>query len=63
MYEIFDLSYPSFVKVCGKLSKDRCLMVGDNLETDNNVLTAAIETNDKVRKNRDWESMTGRAVV
>ena len=39
------------------------LHLSDNLETDNNVLTAAIETNDKVRKNRDWESMTGRAVV
>ena len=39
------------------------LYLSDNLDTDNNVLTAAIETNDKVRKNRDWESMTGRAVV
>ena len=39
------------------------MLLSDNLDTDNNVLTAAIETNDKVRKNRDWESMTGRAVV
>ena len=27
------------------------------------VLEAAVETNDKVRKNRDWEEMKGRAVV
>ena len=30
--------------------------------TTNNVLKAALKTNDKVRKNRDWEDMNGRAV-
>jgi nucleotide sugar dehydrogenase len=34
----------------------------DVLETTNNVLTATMDTNDKVRKNRDWEKMKGRAV-
>ena len=28
-----------------------------------NVLSGVLETNDKVRKNRDWEDMKGRAVV
>ena len=28
-----------------------------------NVLSGVLETNDKVRKNRDWEQMKGRAVV
>ena len=28
-----------------------------------NVLSGVLETNDKVRKNRDWEEMKGRAVV
>jgi len=27
------------------------------------VLEAVVETNDKVRENRDWEKMKGRAVV
>ena len=27
-----------------------------------NVTEAAVKTNDKVRKNRDWEKMKGRAV-
>lgn len=30
--------------------------------TTNNVLKAVLKTNDKVRKNRDWEDMKGRAV-
>ena len=34
-----------------------------NLDTETNVLTAAEETNDVVRKNRDWEQMKGRAVI
>ena len=33
------------------------------LGTINNVLKSVKETNDKVRKNRDWEGMIGRAVV
>lgn len=33
------------------------------LNTINNVLIATKETNDNVRKNRDWENMKGRAVV
>ena len=34
-----------------------------NLDTETNVLNAVEETNDVVRKNRDWENMKGRAVV
>jgi nucleotide sugar dehydrogenase len=34
-----------------------------NLGTSNNVLMAAQQTNDEVRKNRDWEQMKGRAVI
>ena len=34
-----------------------------NLNTETNVLNAVEETNDVVRKNRDWENMKGRAVV
>ena len=34
-----------------------------NLDTETNVLNAVEETNDVVRKNRDWEKMKGRAVV
>ena len=30
--------------------------------TINNVLKAVKETNDKIRKNRDWEKMKGRAI-
>ena len=28
----------------------------------NNVLKSALKTNNKVRKNRDWENMKGRAI-
>jgi len=34
-----------------------------NLDTETNVLNSVQETNDVVRKNRDWEKMKGRAVV
>ena len=34
-----------------------------SLNTETNVLNAVEETNDIVRKNRDWEQMKGRAVV
>ena len=34
-----------------------------NLDTETNVLNAVEETNDVVRKNRDWENMKCRAVV
>ena len=34
-----------------------------SLDTETNVLNAVEETNDIVRKNRDWEQMKGRAVV
>ena len=37
--------------------------LSDVLETTSNVLNAARDTNDKVRKNRDWEGMKGRAIV
>ena len=38
------------------------LELSKKLESPNNILKAALKTNDKVRKNRDWEKMKGRAV-
>ena len=38
------------------------LYLSDGLKTTNNVLKATQETNNKVRQNRDWEKMKGRAV-
>lgn len=38
------------------------LYLTDELQTINNVLHATQDTNDEVRKNRDWEQMKGRAV-
>jgi len=38
------------------------LHLSDKLGTINNVLHATQDTNDEVRKNRDWEQMKGRAV-
>lgn len=37
--------------------------LSDTLNTVNNVLKATKQTNDKVRNNRDWEKMKGRAVI
>jgi len=39
------------------------LHVSNKLDTVNNVLTAAMQTNETVREDRDWEKMTGRAVI
>tara|TARA_B110000902_G_scaffold140650_1_gene162406 strand:- start:5228 stop:6052 length:825 start_codon:yes stop_codon:yes gene_type:complete len=39
------------------------LHLTEKLGTINNVLSATQETNNNVRKNRDWEGMKGRAVV
>ena len=39
------------------------LYLTEKLGTLNNVLSATNETNDNVRKNRDWEGMKGRAVT
>ena len=39
------------------------LYLSNELNTMNNVLSAVQETNNNVRKNRDWEQMKGRAVV
>ena len=39
------------------------IKMGENLGTTINVLKATKETNDKIRKNKDWESMKGRAVL
>tara|TARA_B110000003_G_C16652104_1_gene534636 strand:+ start:1512 stop:2333 length:822 start_codon:yes stop_codon:yes gene_type:complete len=33
------------------------------LNTTNNLIKSALTTNDKVRKNRDWERMKGRAII
>ena len=35
----------------------------EDLSTTNNVLKSTKSTNDKLRKNRDWENMKGRAVI
>ena len=35
----------------------------EEIGSTNNILNSIIKTNDKVRKNRDWEKMKGRAVV
>ena len=37
--------------------------LADNLDATSNVLEATRETNDQVRKNRDWEQQKGRAVI
>jgi len=34
----------------------------NDLKTTNNIIKSALKTNDKVRKNRDWENMKGRAI-
>ena len=39
------------------------ITLSNKAKTTNNVLKAVRETNNKVRKNRDWESMKGRAVT
>ena len=38
------------------------LHLSEELNTMNNILCAVKETNNNVRKNRDWEQMKGRAV-
>ena len=37
--------------------------LSEKFGTTNNVLCATQETNNNVRKNRDWEDMKGRAVI
>ena len=39
------------------------LAVKNELGLDINVLNAALETNNRVRQNRDWEKLKGRAVI
>ena len=39
------------------------IKISDDLKTVNNTLKSAKKTNDKVRKNKDWEKMKGRAVI
>ncbi len=39
------------------------IYITEQLNTTNNVLKATKQTNNKVRKNRDWEQMKGRAVI
>ena len=38
------------------------IRLSEKYNTTNNVLKSVRNTNDKVRKNRDWEQMKGRAV-
>jgi UDPglucose 6-dehydrogenase len=47
--------FPKDLSAIIKLSKD--------LNTLNNILKATQSTNDKVRENRDWEQMKGRAII
>ena len=37
--------------------------LGDNLGVDLQTIKSALETNNKVRTNRDWEQQKGRAVI
>jgi len=39
------------------------LRLAEDLDTTDNVLSAVEQTNYKVRKNRDWEKMKGRAII
>ena len=39
------------------------LRLAEDLDTTDNVISAVEQTNYKVRKNRDWEKMKGRAVI
>ena len=39
------------------------ISVADEFEVDVDVLRSVLVTNDRVRENRDWEDMKGRAVV
>lgn len=39
------------------------IFLSDNKKTINNVLKSVLKTNDKVRNNRDWENMKGRAII
>ena len=47
----------------GLMDIDAAVMYYFNEVIKPEVLEAVIDTNDKVRKNRDWEQMKGRAVV
>ena len=38
------------------------IKLSEDLGTTNNVLKSVLETNNKVRRNRDWEKMKGRAI-
>ena len=38
------------------------IFLSDKLGSTNNILKSVLKTNDKVRKNRDWEEMKGRAI-
>ena len=39
------------------------IKITENLKTTNNVLKAVKDTNDELRRNKDWEGMKGRAVT
>jgi len=47
--------FPKDLRALTQLSKE--------LGTVNNVITSALETNEAVRENKDWEKMIGRAVI
>tara|TARA_B110000305_G_C19001256_1_gene430594 strand:- start:44 stop:229 length:186 start_codon:yes stop_codon:yes gene_type:complete len=39
------------------------IKITENLKTTNYVLKAVKDTNDELRRNKDWEGMKGRAVT
>ena len=48
---------------CFPKDMNALIYLGDQLGVDLKTLKSALETNDKVRTNRDWESQKGRAII
>ena len=48
---------------CFPKDMNALIYLGDRLGVDLKTLKSALETNDKVRTNRDWESQKGRAII
>ena len=48
---------------CFPKDMNALIYLGHRLGVDLKTLKSALETNDKVRTNRDWESQKGRAII
>ena len=48
---------------CFPKDMNALIYLGDQLGVDLKTLKSALETNDKVRSNRDWEQQKGRAII